>query len=71
MRLYRLGAYINTVLKVQLISILEYRKRALTAPVATRARDLLRDILLENANDIIFGKVFSGHIHMFTFFRAA
>ena len=48
MRLYKLGVHKKTDLKVHLIWILKYRKKVLTGPVATRARDILRQIALEH-----------------------
>ena len=65
MRLYKLGAHTKTDLKVHLIWIPKYRKRALTGQVAIRTRDLLRQIALEHEIDIITGKVSSDHVHMF------
>ena len=47
MRLYKLGVHTKTDLKVHLIWIPKYRKRVLTGQVAIRARDLLRQITLE------------------------
>ena len=69
MRLYKLGAHTKTDLKVHLIWIPKYRKRVLTGPVATRARDVLRQIALEHEIEIFSGKVSSDHIHMFISYR--
>ena len=41
----------------------------LTGQVATRARDVLRQIAIEHEIDIITGKVASDHIHMFIAYR--
>src|SRR5271166_2434695 len=38
--------------------------------VATRVRDLLRQIAAENELEIIFGKVAADHVHMFISYRA-
>ena len=43
----------------------KYRKRVLTGQVATRVRDLLRQIAAENELEIISGKVAADHVHMF------
>ena len=44
MRRYRLGSHAKYDLKVHLVWCPKYRKRVLTGPVATRVRDLLRQI---------------------------
>ena len=64
-----MGAHTKTDLKVHLIWIPKYRKRVLTGHVATRARDVLRQIAIEHEIDIITGKVASDHIHMFIAYR--
>jgi len=55
MRLYKFGAHTKTDLKVHLVWIPKYRKRVLTGQVAIRARDVLRQIVLEHEIDIITG----------------
>ena len=40
----------------------KYRKRVLTGQVATRVRDLLRQIAAENELEIISGKVAADHV---------
>ena len=42
----------------------------LTGQVATRVRDLLRQIAAENELQIISGKVAADHVHMFISYRA-
>jgi len=42
----------------------------LTGQVATRVRDLLRQIAAENELEIISGKVAADHVHMFISYRA-
>ena len=42
----------------------------LTGQVATRVRDLLRQIAAENELEIISGKAAADHVHMFTSYRA-
>ena len=65
MRRYRLGAHTKTDLKVHLVWVPKYRKRVLTGEVATRVRDLLRQIAMEHELEVISGKVASDHVHMF------
>ena len=45
-------------------------KRVPTGQVATRVRDLLRQIAAENELEIISGKVAADHVHMFISYRA-
>ena len=69
MRQYKTGAHTRTDLKVHLIWIPKYRKRALTGQVAVRARDVLRQIAIEHEIELISGKVASDHVHMFVAYR--
>jgi putative transposase len=69
MRRYKLGAHTKTDLKVHIIWIPKYRKKVLTGHVATRARDVLRQIAMEHELDIISGKISKDHIHMFIGYR--
>ena len=69
MRRSRVGAHTKTDLKVHLVWIPKYRKRVLTGQVATRARDVLRQIAMEHELEIISGKVASDHIHIFIGYR--
>ncbi len=69
MRLYRLGAHTKTDLKVHLIWIPKYRKRALLGQVAIRTRDVLREIAVEHEINIITGKVSGDHVHVFISYR--
>jgi putative transposase len=70
MRRYRLGSHAKYDLKVHLVWCPKYRKRVLTGPVATRVRDLLRQIAAENELHVISGKVAADHVHMFISYRA-
>ena len=65
MRAYRYGAHTKHDLKVHLIWIPKYRKGVLTGEVATRVRDLIRQIAAEHELHIIAGKVAKDHIHVF------
>ena len=69
MRQYKTGAHTRTDLKVHLVWIPKYRKRALTGQVAVRARDVLRQIAIEHEIELISGKVASDHVHMFVAYR--
>ena len=70
MRRYRLSSHAKYDLKVHLVWCPKYRKRVLTGQVATRVRDLLRQIAAENELEIISGKVAADHVHMFISYRA-
>ena len=69
MRRYRLGAHTKTDLKVHLVWIPKYRKKVLNGEVATRTRDILRQISFEHEIEIFTGKVASDHVHMFIGYR--
>ena len=69
MRQYRLGAHTKFDLKVHIVWIPKYRKKAITGPVAIRARDLIRQIAMEHELNIISGKVASDHVHVFISYR--
>jgi len=56
-------------LKVHLVWIPKYRKKVLVGPVATRVRDLLRQIAMEHELEIISGKVARDHVHVFLAYR--
>ncbi len=69
MRRYQIGAHTKTDLKVHLVWVPKYRKKVLTGEIATRARDILRQIAMEHEIDIISGKVSSDHVHVFVSYR--
>ena len=69
MRRYRLGAHTKTDLKVHLVWIPKYRKRVLVGPVATRTRDVIRQIAFEHELEVISGKVAKDHVHLFITYR--
>jgi putative transposase len=68
-RQYRLGAHTKFDLKVHIVWIPKYRKKAITGPVAIRARDLIRQIAMEYDLHIVSGKVASDHVHVFISYR--
>ena len=65
MRSYRKNSHSKYDLKVHLIWIPKYRKRVLIGKAAERARDLLKQICMDNEVYIISGKVACDHVHMF------
>ena len=65
MRRYRVGAHTKTDLKVHLVWVSKYRKKALTGEVAIRVRGILRQIAIEHDLEVISGKVATDHVHMF------
>ena len=69
MRQYRLGAHTKFDLKVHIVWIPKYRKKAITGAVAIRARDLIRQIAMEHELHIVSGKVASDHVHVFISYR--
>jgi putative transposase len=69
MRLYKHGAHTETDLKVHVVWIPKYRKRALVGAVVIRARDRLREIAFEHEIEIISGKVSNDQIHIFISYR--
>ncbi len=69
MKNYRLGAHTKTDLKVHLVWVPKYRKRVLVGEVATRVRDIIRQIAAEHELEIISGKVSSDHVHIFISYR--
>ena len=69
MRCNRFGAHKKTDLKVHLVWIPQYLKKVLHGEVATRTRDILRQIAFEHELEIITGKVVSDHVHMFITYR--
>jgi putative transposase len=68
-RRYRLGAHTKFDLKVQLVWIPKYRKKALVGPVALRVRDVIRQIAIEHEFNIISGKVARDHVHVLVSYR--
>lgn len=69
MRHYRLGAHTKSDLKVHLVGVPKYRKRVLLGHVAIRARDIIRQIVIEHEIGILSGKVACDHVHLFIQYR--
>lgn len=66
---YRRGAHTQYDLKVHIIWVPKYRKRALLGPVAVRVRDVIRQVAMEHELEIISGKVARDHVHLFISYR--
>lgn len=66
---YRTNSHSKPDLKVHLIWIPKYRKKVLLGKDAERARDLLRQVCMENEVDIISGKITSDRVHMFLSYK--
>ena len=62
---YRRGAHTVFEIHLHMVWITKYRRPALTGEVATRARDLMRDICAQHEVQIIKGHVSKDHVHMF------
>ena len=69
MRRYRLGAHTKFDLKVHLVWIPKYQKKALVGPVAIRVRDVIRQIAIEHEFQIISGRVARDHVHVLVSYR--
>ena len=54
---FRIGAHTKTDLKVHLVWTTKYRRKVLAGNVAIRAREILRQVALEEKWTIISGKV--------------
>ena len=65
MKLYRKGSHSKHNLKSHMVWILKYLKKVLRGEVTKRARDLLRQIAMENELTIVSGKIAKDHVHMF------
>ena len=61
---YQVGAHTKHSLKVHLVWITKYRRKALTKEIAIRARDLLKEIAKEHGISILSGKVVRDHVHV-------
>ena len=61
---YRKGSHTLYDLKYHVVFCTKYRYRILTGQVATRARDLMREICLANDVVIVSGSLSPDHVHM-------
>jgi putative transposase len=61
---YRHGAYTVFEIHLHLVWMTKYRRPALVGEVATRTRDLIRDICAEHEVKIMKGHVSKDHVHL-------
>lgn len=61
---YRKGAHSTYDIKYHLVFCTKYRYRVLTGQVATRAREIIREICGANYVDIVTGSMSPDHIHL-------
>ena|ERR1700722_12466645 len=61
---YRKGSHSLYDLKYHLVFCTKYRYRVLTGAVATKARDLIREICAANYIDIVSGSMSPDHVHL-------
>jgi len=61
---YRRGSHSLYDLKYHVVFCTKYRYRILTGQVATRARELIREICAANYVDIVSGSLSPDHIHL-------
>ena len=62
---YRRGAHTVFEIHLHLVWITKYRRPALSGEVATRVRDLIRDICAQQEVNIMKGHVAKDHVHLF------
>lgn len=65
MKLYRKSSHTIYDLKYHLVWTTKYRKPVLEGRLATRVRDLIREICLSHQIQILRGHVSKDHIHLF------
>ncbi len=61
---YRRGAHTVFEIHLHLVWITKYRRPALTGEIATRVRDLIRDICGQHEVSIMKGHVSKDHVHL-------
>ena len=61
---YRKGSHSLYDLKYHVVFCTKYRYRVLTGSVATRTRDLIREICASNYVDIVSGSLSPDHLHL-------
>ena len=60
----QVAAHTKHNLKVHLVWITKYRRKALNDEIAVRTRDLLKEIAKEHGISILSGKVVRDHVHV-------
>jgi len=68
---YRRGAHTVFEIHLHLVWITKYRRPALQGEVATRVRDLIRDICGQHEVSIMKGHVSKDHVHLLISLPAA
>ena len=61
---YRKGSHSLYDLKYHIVFCTKYRYRILTGQVATRARELIREVCSTNYIDIVSGSMSPDHVHL-------
>jgi putative transposase len=64
MEIYRKSAHSTYDIKYHLVWITKYRKPAITGQIASRTRELIRQVCQENDTEILAGHVSKDHIHL-------
>ena len=62
---YRKSSHTTYDIKYHLVWITKYRKPVLTGEIATRVRDLIREVCRSNDVEILKGHVSKDHVHIF------
>lgn len=65
MQNYRKTSHSTYDLKYHIVWITKYRKKVLTGEVATKVRELIREICKANDIEILKGHVSKDHVHLF------
>ena len=61
---YRKSSHSTYDIKYHLVWITKYRKPAITGQIASRTRELIRQVCQENDTEILAGHVSKDHIHL-------
>ena len=61
---YRKSSHSTYEIKYHLVWITKYRKPAITGQIASRTRELIRQVCQENDTEILAGHVSKDHIHL-------
>ena len=62
---YRTGSHTRYDIKVHLVWVTKYRKKALGGEISKRIRELIREICLQEDIEIIRGHISRDHVHLF------
>ena len=62
---YRTGAHTVYDIKYHVVWVTKYRYSVLRGEMATRARDIIRDICMQHEVRIVKGHVSRDHVHLF------